>query len=216
MSSKLGNSMGSCSWGSVVACGCRVKGGEGHGGGGRMRLSRNGVPSLVKAPEDLRKVARAGRARLISPSMAPFRSIFTYRSHGWTTRRSQRDLLRNVLLCQGPNGAFHSGHSRRWAMLPMADYGCKFHTRGSNGLTKYLLGPIFDGPDGWPSPQCAKQITPTVAPVANLASLTRGTVWPGRYSLHGGYTVSHPFRIKTQRLPRSRDHVHCCDGFPTS
>ena len=35
-----------------------------------MRLSRSGVPSLVKAPEDLRKVARAGRARLISPSMA--------------------------------------------------------------------------------------------------------------------------------------------------
>lgn len=35
-----------------------------------MRLSRNGVPSLVNAPEHLRKVAKAGRARLISPSMA--------------------------------------------------------------------------------------------------------------------------------------------------
>ena len=35
-----------------------------------MRLTWNGMPSLVKAPDRLRKAAKAGRERLGSPSIA--------------------------------------------------------------------------------------------------------------------------------------------------
>ena len=37
-----------------------------------MRSRWNRVPSLVNAPDRLRKVAKAGKERLMSPSMAGF------------------------------------------------------------------------------------------------------------------------------------------------
>ena len=46
------------------------QGGRGSRGGGRMRLTRNEMPSLVKAPDRLKKAAKAGRERLGSPSIA--------------------------------------------------------------------------------------------------------------------------------------------------
>ena len=44
------------------------QGGRGSQGGGRMRFRWNGVPSLVNAPDCLRKSAKACRDRSVSPS----------------------------------------------------------------------------------------------------------------------------------------------------
>ena len=122
---------------------------------------------------------------------------FTYRSHGWITRR--RDWFRIALpRAKWPISLWTRKMCPR---LRMADHGDEFREQGEATASRDtdILGLIFDGPGeydsktstvvGWSRPRYTKQMSPAAAPVAYPASPPRGMVWPSRHSLHGGYMV---------------------------